>query len=100
MKPEDYPLVEFEGRRLRRCPEPPSESPRKQGGDCCVTCVAMPTHEQYDRDLCARISQRVYEACSMVDQAGKCLHAVGCVFVPEDRFQEYVVELVRRRVSS
>lgn len=94
MKPDDYPLVEFEGRRLRLVPELPGD---KDTWARCILCLACPDGNR-DQELCRAIRD---------DNPGETSCAgpvkgfdVSGVYVPEEKFQDYVVELVRRRISS
>jgi hypothetical protein len=91
MKPEDFPLVEFKGRRLRRVPELP--------------CVGDPAKTRCDMcDL--KINRNNRHMCSEYGDAAARSGVPDCdegspmaIFLPEEHFQEYVVELVRRRIS-
>lgn len=95
MKLEDYPLIVFEGRRLRRVPELPPP-PGQRGArvpESCTMCLVVARGGEFTRSMCERL-RSTYPRCddSFGDAAG--------IYLPEEDFQEYVVELVRRRVSS
>jgi hypothetical protein len=92
MKPEDFPLVEFKGRRLRRVPELPGDKVASMP-DSCDMCVAM-AGGVHNKDLCSSLRTRPDPNCTD-NYAG---HAG--IYLPEEDFQEYIVELVRRRVSG
>jgi hypothetical protein len=93
MKKEDYELIVFGNRRLRRVPELPCEKPEECPGDpCCEMCIACPIGGEFDEQLCESHRSAIPNSCS--------LDSAGCIYLPEEDFQEYVVELVRRRVSS
>ena len=87
MKIEDYPPVEIEGQHYRRVPE---LAPYDEGDDCWC-------------DLCAF---RLRRDCSSVNEAASFQLATpdtcgdtDTIYLPEERFDEYVVEVVRRRIS-
>lgn len=93
MNKEDYEVIEFRGHRLLRVPElpQPDRNDRTIGGPACALCVA-----RRNRELCAYMTHRIPHACWMQPR-----HELpACVFIREDDWQEYVVEFVRRRVSS
>jgi hypothetical protein len=87
MNLEDYPLVEYEGRRLRSVPELPGEDTDTWAR--CTMCVACPN------------GKRNFKRCQeLKNSAGCSVNGVAVIHVPERRFKAYVVELVRRRVSG
>lgn len=93
MNKEDYEVVEFRGRRLLRVPELPQadRNDRTIGGPACDMCVAKTS-----RPTCDKLAGAIPHACRMQPHE----EFPACVFIREEDWQEYVVELVRRRVSS
>jgi hypothetical protein len=94
MNIEDFQVVVVpNGRTTLRVPELPQPRHRDATirGPACDMCVA-----RWDSDLCGKIQGHVPHACYMrADQDGP-----PCIFIPYEGFEEYVVELVSRRVSS
>lgn len=92
MNKEDYEVVEFRGRRLLRVPEllQRDKNDRAIGGPACDMCVA-----KWHRSLCDALAHGTPYACRMESDP----NSSPCVFIPESKFTEYVVEMVRRRVS-
>lgn len=92
MKPEDYPLVEYQGQQLRRVPELPESTEAEDNRaefPRCTMCVAIRG---------GRLNQ---QACSdLANRIPSCTGYPAYIYVPESEFTEYVVEIVRRRVSS
>lgn len=97
MNKEDFPLVKFNGRRLRRVPEVADfdkpGTPQK-GWERCMFCYAyQPGANGGNRkmEVCSDLRE-MPPGCN--DESGR-----AGVFVPEENFTEYVVEFVRRRIS-
>lgn len=93
MNKEDFEVIEYRGQRLLRVPEltQPDRNDRTIGGPACDLCVAKSS-----RPRCDDISNRIPHACRMHPHK----EHPPCVFIREEDWQEYVVEFVRRRVSS
>lgn len=83
MKPEDYPLVIYKGERLRVVPELSAHGDDESACNMCI--VEHMTGE------CGREGVNALVDSSCGD--------VKTIYLPEGQFQEYVVELVRRRIS-
>jgi hypothetical protein len=102
MKPEDFPLVEFKGRRLRMVPELPYNVV-KQRTDMCLMCIAH--KDAIGVGLCKEMRSDPRPGDCGYHEYGPLVPEVitwntkGFIYLPEERFEEYVVELVRRRVS-
>jgi hypothetical protein len=88
MKPEDYELVIFRGKRLRRVPELTDDAPGESRCDMCLL---------RDRD-CSELNSSAMDQLNLDSETGGC-GDTSVIYLPEEDFQEYVVELVRRRVS-
>lgn len=97
MKIEDFPLVVVNGVRTRLMPELPLIENKSHLR--CQGCIAWPLHTNNSRDfnstLCKELTREDTPPChESEDHARK-----PRVYVLEDKFQEYVVEFVRRRIS-
>lgn len=84
MNPEDFPLVEFDGRRLLVVPELPVPD---KDDTVCDMCAARNDHTKCDGQL--GFNRLVKKYCGDTDT----------IFLPEENFREYVIEFVRRRIS-
>jgi hypothetical protein len=97
MKKEDFPLVVIDGVCYRLVPELPEPHLDFR----CEGCAACPVGGQLDRELC----RHLFETAQRVDLKLDCSEGadtgedIASLYVREDQFEEYVVELVRRRVS-
>lgn len=99
MNIKEYPLVEFRGMKLRRVPEVDDFDLKGMHGgmmsERCMFCVAV---QHNSKALCMDLrdwAERMPEQLSCSDSSGK-----AGVYLQETDEQDYVVELVRRRVSS
>jgi hypothetical protein len=94
---EDFPLVVIDNQRYRCVPELPPPYLEMR----CEMCAACPLSGKLSYEMC----NKLYKTAQRTEQAD-CSEgtdveaAVGRIYIPEDQFQEYVVELVRRRVSG
>lgn len=100
MNKEDYPLIEFNGQKLLAVPELPHAS--ELGVHRCLMCAAWDGDEN-SRPDCPDMSYQGGEQGHPCDVGGfqddEDEHRPLIYLKPED-WQEYVVEFVRRRVSS
>lgn len=87
MKLEDFPLVEFADLRLRRVPE---LRPYDEVDDCrCSMCAFS------EKGECSEVNEAACAQLGIEDHCGDN----DIIYLPEENFTEYVVEVVRRRVS-
>jgi hypothetical protein len=99
MKPEDFPLVTKLGRRLLVVPELPHD------GSDCTMCLAYDDRQKLNinRGKCAKLRKELGDCGYHESRGHPRYHAqwnpAGYIYLPEEQFEEYVAEIVRRRVS-
>jgi hypothetical protein len=97
MKKEDFPLVEFEGQRLRVVPELSTDGEYSNVVRCHMCAAWTGDHE--NRPMCAPLREHA-EGLGYDCDPQEEYEPEPVIYLDEDRFKEYVVEFVRRRVSS
>lgn len=106
MKPEDFPTFTYNGVELFVMPELPEEG-ADQNYHRCVGCYAFHGSME-DRPDCEPLRRKATRQGYDCDPArydcdpdnDEDPDARPVVYVSREKFQEYVVELVRRRVSG
>lgn len=103
MKIEDFPLVEFKGHRLLIVPELPRGQEDSGKFLSCRMCIAE--RDAIGTGMCAKLRHKPRQEDCGYHESGLQPPAMfswkqpGFIYLPEERFEEYVIELVRRRIS-